>query len=145
MTTDTHISALVQEAIVRKLITPADGDALFQQMKWENQYALHVRYGDPLPWPEWQMVPTRGRTIAEAPLDPVVVLKNIDCWSYQCAEYQGYDETTAAILMSGLRDLIMVELGRGEHDVYQLPGYHDACWGIDVWSDVVKITQVVLP
>lgn len=134
MTTDVHMSALVQEAMVRGLCQPDDMDSIWQQMKFSNQYALHRRYGDRLPFDEPSKIPV-DRSYVEAPLNPVVIHKSVACWMYQCAEYDGYDQIGPAVLVIEMQKLIENELGY--EDMYHHPDYNDAPWGIDSWGDVI--------
>lgn len=136
MVTDTHLSALVQEAVVRGIVPPADADGLWCRMKWENHYALHCRYGDELIWDDSTEVPC-ARTSVEAPLDPWAVLKGISCWGYQCAEFDGWDQTAAHITMNGLGDVLRLELGLVDDDQHYRSEYDRAPWGIDMWGDVI--------
>ena len=134
MVTDVHLSALVQEAMVRGLCQPDDMDSLWQQMKFSNQYALHCRYGDRLPFDEPSKIPV-DRSSIEAKLDPIVVHKNIRCWNYQCAEYDGYHEIGCAVLMTELEKLIEIE--HDVDDMYAVPGYEEAPWGIQSWGEIM--------
>lgn len=140
MTSDVHRSALVQEAIVRGLIPPHDADQLWQRMTFDNHLALFVRYGDQLPVDSWEDIQVR-REVVEAPLNPWGILKGISCWNYQCAEFYGWDQTTAHLLMDALVDLISLELGvpRDDHpDTYfYRPEYNDAPWGINSWEQII--------
>jgi hypothetical protein len=144
MTTDIHRSALVQEAIVRGLVAPAEADRLWQRLTWDNHYALHCRYGDELEWDSWEDVPVE-RTAIEAPLNPWAVLKAISCWNYQCAEFDGWDQTTAHILMQDVWDLICLELDVLDDQPYNDPRYNDPPWGVDAWEQVLASSSSTTP
>ena len=54
-------------------------------------------------------------------LEPVEVLKAIDCYEYQSCEHPDWKDSTAAKLCDQLRSRMIAEL----------PGYEEAAWGLD--------------
>jgi hypothetical protein len=94
----------------------------------ENHHSVNCRYGEdtePPPYPA---------PVAEVILDPVAVVKAIDCFAYQSCEHAGWDASRAADYCARLRVAALAGLplepgdpvGRG----YPV-GYDDAPWGID--------------
>lgn len=140
MTSDIHRSALVQEAVVRGVIWPEQADELWQRMTFDNLWALHCRYGDPMPVDNSEDLEVK-RTHVEHPLDPWVLLKSISCWNYQCAAFDQWDQTTAHRYIDQLRELLMAELGVDDETYYAHP-FWSKCdvWGIDRWEQVMACT-----
>ena len=95
------------------------------QMLWrENHLSVNHRY-DELP-----KVEPSSPYIFERPLkrlqhngrlDPMQVLKAIDCYEYQSCEHPGWLKSEAKAYCGVLRRRI----------VHSLPGYDEASWGID--------------
>lgn len=135
LTSNVHRSALTQEAAVRGIIPFTDADRLWQQMTWDNHYALHIRYGDAIDWDSWEDVPLERESV-EAPLDPWVILKLISCWGYQCAEFDGWDKTAAHITMEAVAQHICAELDIPFDHYHGHEKYDAAPWGIDKWEEV---------
>jgi len=79
----------------------------------ENRVSVNRRYhdGDPVDI-EYRFHRTR--------LDPVIVLKLIDCYEYQSCEHDGWSESQAKRLCDQLR----------KEAVSKLPGYEEAPWGL---------------
>ena len=130
---DTHLSALVQSAVVEQVIPPFMADELWKRMKWNNMWALHVRYMDDAP-ETWTKVELNRDSI-EAPLRPAAVWKGIRCWGYQCAEWDGFDQTPEYKIMEELAKKLQYdnhipdEMG---HD-----WANDEPWGISEWKEIV--------
>lgn len=156
--TDTHISALVQQAVVMGVVEPGlEADNLWAKMKYDNLHALAVRYGDHEP-EDWTNVIV-NRSMVEAPLHKPTIWKNIGCWQYQCAEFDGWDQTEAHMTMRTLRELIEVDLlGKviidlDDGDSFDDENYQDLkrraderapsghCWGIGRWENVTDIPK----
>jgi hypothetical protein len=94
----------------------------------ENHLSVNCRYGEdsqPPPYP----APT-----AEVILDPVVVVKAVDCFAYQSCEHAGWDASRAADYCVRLRAAALdgPPLKPGDPAGRSYPvGYDDAPWGID--------------
>ena len=167
--TDLHISALVQAAQQEGIIaldkdTGLVADNLWAQMKWDNLYSLNQRYGDPLDYEDWTNLPNR-RTTFDGPLHLPAIWKQISCWMYQCAEFDGWDETYAHSIMRQLQKHIEIKLtgspvtkenghfadGNGEERYFDLgrqADEHDPsghAWGISTWHDVAQVPAYSMP
>ncbi len=133
LVTDVHLSAIIQQAIVEGHIDPSEADEYWLKMRMDNLYALHVRYGDRMPERDDVEV---VRSSVEAPLNPRVIAKSINCWSYQCAEFDGYTETTAHIMADQLLAKLMDKYNF-THDTMDpdstLP------WGLQSWGDAIDL------
>ena len=146
MTTPVHRSALVQAAIVYDVIDPISAQDLYRDMWYSNMLALHHRYGDT---PPDEVFFTNDRTTVEAPLDINVIILNINCWEYQCAEYEGYDIRWSAAVMNELRDKLLAKAGfdPGEDGMdlwYKNVRRHmDMPWGIHDWDEVMADAQAL--
>lgn len=63
------------------------------------------------------------------PVDPVQVLKTIDCFDYQSCEAADWEESEAYAICSALR----------HRAIQQLPGYDDAKWGApEAWEMIER-------
>lgn len=72
--------------------------------------------------------------IAEVVLDPVAVVKAVDCFVYQSCEHPGWETSRAADYCTRLRAAALAGLPvtvRGGGDRSYPAGYDDAPWGID--------------
>jgi hypothetical protein len=125
--TKDHIDVLVQAIIVEhggNFDTTADN---LGQMLWnENHESVNARYRED--------TETLGYAFVgmEAPLDPVVVLKAINCYDYQSCEHDGWEGSEAKFLMDWLRERLAPKAGLLSADaVYELRAYSEAPWGID--------------
>lgn len=130
-----HIDALVQAALIPTphardgIIADPDDAHVVGRMLWsECHRSVRSRYpGDAdgaLPGPTgltWAEITAYTYTPPSAPLPPVVVLKNLDCYEYQSCEHDGWTASEARKFCDRLRD----------HVIKLLPGYEAAPWGID--------------
>ena len=89
---DIHLSIIAQGAVQQGVITFDEADDLWIRMKFDNLYALHVRYKDPDPL-ETEI--KSNRSTVEAPLSLSAIKSACQCWQYQCAEWEDYYLTTA--------------------------------------------------
>lgn len=94
----------------------------------ENHRSVNCRYGEDSEPPGYP-APT-----AEVVLDPVVVVKAIDCFAYQSCEHAGWDASRAADYCARLRvpalSGLLQEPGDPAGRCFPV-GYDDAPWGID--------------
>lgn len=143
MTSRTHRSAITQSAVVESIIPPERAAWLFDELTRINRLALHHRYNDKHP----DELDLEHREVAEAPLDPNVLILNIGCLRYQCAEYDGWDDEEAMLIVEKLRRKLLDDQGyageEGEDRWYSDHGSKGP-WGIDSWNQVVAIEQVNL-
>ncbi len=113
---------LVSKRLIDLLVTAvgvgrgdrAASTQLGQRLWEENQKSLGARYHDNDPLPPYEFTPFEGS------IDPVVVLKQIDCYEYQSCEHDGWISSKAREFCTELRDTM----------IGQLPGYDEAPWGI---------------
>lgn len=94
----------------------------------ENHRSVNCRYGEDTEPPAYP-APT-----AEVILDPVAVVKAIDCLAYQSCEHPGWDASRAAGYCTRLRDAALtgLPLEPGNPDEHRYPvGYDKAPWSID--------------
>lgn len=117
--------SIVDVDVMTTHLAPSWKDCLGRLWWYENHASVAYRYpnhADDLPGPV-------GLTLAEIRdeyqhilhLDPVVVLKAIDCWRYQSCEHPGHEKSAAWRLAGTLMHIT----------IYNLPGYDAAPWGID--------------
>jgi len=93
-----------------------DGAERVGAMLWaENRASVNSRYD------EDQLEPVYTRTIRPATVEPVQVLKALDCYKYQSCEHDGWPESEAHAFCDALRHCA----------IGCLPGYEEAAWDID--------------
>lgn len=118
-----HIDALVTQALVEGLIEPEWANLVGVMLWTENHNSVNIRYREDTLVPEY---------VYEAPgfdLDPLKVHTLIDCWDYQCAEWEGYDKTPGARLMASLQNVITAKHGTPSSD-------ERGPWGIESMEEV---------
>jgi hypothetical protein len=94
----------------------------------ENHRSVNCRYGEDTEPPSYP-APT-----GEVILDPVAVVKAIDCFAYQSCEHAGWDASRAADYCGRLRIAALDGLPRkpdGPASRGYPIGYDNAPWGID--------------
>ncbi len=101
-------------------------DETAQMLRRENLRSLNSRYGDPVPEATETLVNT-GHVIRAGRLDPVSVLKAIDCYEYQSCESSDWPDTRAAAYCRTLAGAM----------IRQLPGYVDAPWEVTDYREVL--------
>ena len=123
LVTKDHIDCLVQSLFVAGLIEPDQTNQIGAELWLENHRSLNDRYGDPVPEKlEYAF------TGIEAPLDPAIVLKLLDCYNYQCGNKWG--SSLAIELMELLHEKLIAQDG--------VDRQVDGLWGID------RLEQAVL-
>lgn len=146
LTSDVHVSALVQQACIEGLIDWKEADIWWNRAKWQNHYALLCRYGDELPAENAEDLECR-RTTVEAELHPAKVFDLWRCWNYQCAEFEGYDKTAVSILLEGLSTVLVYKYPEffDAHDNGDGGFYYDSkietTWGITDWDEVIWVKE----
>ena len=103
---DATTSALAQQAAISGLIDMTEIEQLGRRIKLDNLIATWHRYAG-----RHEPKPTMGDVhfklqVAEGPLHPLVIKQLIECWDYQCMEYQGFDKTPTNELMHKLWELL---------------------------------------
>ena len=126
LVTKDHIDCLVQSLFVAGLIEPDQTNQIGAELWLENHRSLNDRYGDPVPEKlEYAF------TGIEAPLDPAVVLKQVDCYNYQSCEGEArWLNSEALELMELLYEKLIAQDGVDRRV--------DGLWGID------RLEQAVL-
>lgn len=100
LVSDPTIDVIVYAAQSYGIITPASADVFGQSIKRQNQYALHVRYGDPMPLvTEYRYTPFQFKVRRRA-IDGC-----IRCWEYQCSEFDGVEGTAISQLVQAVYTL----------------------------------------
>ena len=129
--TDVHLSAMVQGMGQLGMLS-LDADDMWIQLYHDNAVALFFRYNDELV--DITEVESK-RTVAEAPLDLRKVYGAAQCWSYQCAEWKGYEDTYAHRAVTAMIEAIEKELGEDIKESYE-------AWSVTTWADVVDTSNM---
>ena len=104
---------------------PIDAPAMAARWYAQNVRSVEARY----PGDAGTADPYTFRPVTET-LDPVWVLKSIQCAAYQSCETDDYQTTRAALDLDALRAAVLAALGHGpDYKFRTLPGYDDAPWG----------------
>ena len=138
MTSRVHRSAIVQSCVVEQTIEPQEAARLFNELTRINRLALHHRYGEPHP----DTMDEDHREVCEAPLDIDVLIKNIGCLRYQCAEYDRWDDEWAMRTIEDHRMHLLAIEGYMQNDEgleawYENIDRGELPWGIDNWEQVI--------
>ena len=123
LVTKDHIDCLVQSLFVAGLIEPDQTNQIGAELWLHNYQNLNDRYGKPIP-----ETIDYTYTGIEAPLDPAIVLKQLDCYNYQCGNKWG--SSLAIELMDLLYEKLITQDGVDRRV--------DGLWGID------RLEQAVL-
>ena len=123
LVSDTHLSYLASAAIlfqVQPVLTPGQpavmtGDEIVELLEFENLLSVGYRYTGQVAFPVL-MAPTWTFTNVE----PVQLLKAIECYEYQACEHPEWDGSKAAALCKALKATAITKL----------PGYSGAKWGL---------------
>ena len=116
-----HIDLLVGAALAHGLAGRRDTADELGAALWEENYAsVNYRYAD-CSGRDLQLCPSYHYDPSTPTSDPVVLLKQLDCYEYQTCEHQGWLDSRARQLCSALRSAA----------IHSLPGYKAAPWGID--------------
>lgn len=105
----------------------------------ENHRSVNYRYREDSKPPAYP-APT-----AEVILDPVAVVKAVDCFAYQSCEHPGWQTSDAAVYCQRLRAAAMTGLPvePGDADGHRYPlGYDGAAWSIDRLAQAAAALQV---
>ena len=105
----------------------------------ENHRSVNYRYG------EDSEPPTYPAPAAEVILDPVAVVKAVDCFACQSCEHPGWQTSRAADYCHRLPAAALtglpLEPGDPDGRLYPL-GYDEAAWGIDRLAQAVAAVWV---
>jgi hypothetical protein len=121
-----HIHYLVTAAAEYGLIRFREQDKTGQMLWDENIKSVQYRYNDDavedLPGPVNETYRYRHLAIGNLPLvDPVVLIKQCQCYDYQSCEHPGWETSAAKRLSHALASTA----------ISRLPGYDQAPWGLD--------------
>ena len=134
MVSDAHIDALVTFAVRHQVsyrvngsridVTKNNAEEIGQMLVDENYRSLNARYSERTEEyfgkaPTYRLKITRALAVPE--LEPVVILKQCDCYAYQACETDDWEKTTAFEIIKSIKGAA----------VSALPGYDAAPWGID--------------
>jgi hypothetical protein len=109
------ISLLVNEASKAQTINGVDPSELGQMLWEENHRSINARYSSRL-----EVCPKYEFKRPSTPYSPLAVIKQIDCYSYQSNEHDGWKESKAHRFCEELKDRL----------ISSLPEYDAAPWGI---------------
>lgn len=119
-----HIRYLVSAAKLYGMAAAENPTALGQMLWDENLKSIHARYPDTIgnppnmPGPIGEDFKYIHQTVSR--IDPVQVLKAIQCLEYQSCEHEGWKQSRAKQVLDGLM----------HHTIDKLPGYDKAQWEI---------------
>lgn len=97
---DVLVNAIAQYGITSKDARRLDYRALGQLLWDENARSVDHRYQETNPRDRYVLHTTEGD------LDPVAVLKAVDCYIYQSCEHPGWEDSDAHTWMTRLREAI---------------------------------------
>jgi hypothetical protein len=126
-----HIDALVLAGVQFGLATQPTPQALAAVGTglWQANHASVNHH-----YHQIHLAPAYPAPTATVVLDPVTVVKLIDCYVYQSCEHPGWQTSPAAEFCRRLREILMRDLPidtaldhRGPYPI----GWQDAPWGID--------------
>jgi len=112
--TKEHIDLLVAAAKGEDEMDGIEPDALGAMLWAENHKSVNCRYSEATEAPAYKFTPPRGK------IDPVVVLKQINCYAYQTCEHKEWEASKAYKFCENLKNAM----------IHSLPGYEAAPWGI---------------
>lgn len=128
-----HVDVLVLAGVQFRVSYDRDGAAALGPVVlaavgadlWaENHRSVDHRYDDN-PEPDAYSAPT-----AEVVLDPVAVVKAVDCFVYQSCEHPGWETSRAADYCTRLRAAAMAGLPLEDGDPRYPRGWQEAPWGV---------------
>jgi hypothetical protein len=104
--------------------TRDEADRIGQLLMRENRLSLNHRYNES----EVEDIYAYTRSARPRAIDPVVILKAIDCYEYQSCEHPGWEASEARGFCQALRRRM----------IRRLPGYDQAPWEIGSREQYVK-------
>jgi len=108
---------------LRRQATPKQADRIGQMLVRENRLSVNHRYGEN----EVEGIYTFEGS-PSAPVDPVVILKAVDCYEYQSCEHPGWERSEAHAFCQALRRRM----------IRRLSGYEEAPWEIHAREQYVQ-------
>ncbi|MGM1065623.1 hypothetical protein [Saccharothrix sp. Mg75] len=140
---DILVNAMAQLDIVPKDLG-ADGFRTLGQKLWhENHTSVNHRYSERTPTPRYRLHTT------EADLDPILLLRAVDCYTYQSCEHPGWEDSEAHALTRrlhaavldgnpGLAEVVRTPIGLRRRYT-TLAAYRGAPWGFDSLDQAVPV------
>lgn len=119
----THIDVLVN-ALHEHGVTTIAPNELGALLWQENHASVSWCYDEPVAAPPYAADTT------EAPIDPIVLAKAIDCYVYQSCEHPGWASSIAHRLVDALTEKVAERLGVSANGWKTLRAYSKAPWGI---------------
>lgn len=124
---DMHISAIVKFAVENRVGVMVFGKqercyahenpaAWFKTLARANSNAVNERHKDDDDSAHKTLIASPLRSL----LEPVKLLKLIDCLEYQCSSWSDYELSTAEAMCESIRAMA----------IRKLPGYEDAPWDV---------------
>ena len=104
--------------------TPDEAERIGQMLLRENRLSVNHRYGQS----EVEDIYTYKGSARPRAVDPIVILKALDCFEYQCCEHPGWVTAEAFSFCHALRRRM----------IRRLPGYDQAPWEIGSREQYVK-------
>lgn len=104
--------------------TAEEADRIGQMVTRENRLSVNHRYNES----EVEDIYAYDGPAQVRSVDPVVILKAIDCYEYQSCEHPGWEASEAFAFCQALRRRM----------IRRLPGYDDAPWEIGSREQYVK-------
>jgi hypothetical protein len=101
---------------VRRQATPDQADRIGQILMRENRLSVNHRYNENEVEDIYSFTPIKG-TVR---VNPVMILKAIDCYEYQSCEHPGWEGSEAHAFCEALRRRM----------IRRLPGYDEAPWEV---------------
>lgn len=127
-----HIDCLVQAMIVEGIVPMADATSTGKLLWDENHRSVNCRYDESESTPDYVF---EG---VEAPLDDLVVWRQLDCYDYQTCEHaEWHDPTNPARALHDRLEAIY-RARYGSESSYDVTVVGELPWGIDTIEQAVK-------
>ena len=110
--------------VLRREATPSEAERIGQMLMRENRLSVNYRYGES----EAEDLYTFEPPAMTVHVEPVVILKTIDCFEYQSCEHPGWEDSEAHAFCQALRRRM----------IRRLPGYAEAPWEIGSPGEYLK-------
>jgi hypothetical protein len=132
-----HIDALVTAYLhsqhFDKQRTSEENNQLGQMLWHENHQSVNCRYNERKVTPNYKFSSCSSCVNGDGTrtkLSTVALFKLVNCYMYQTSEHGGWTESKAYEFCNNLRERLAAKLGVKVDEVYKLPEYDAAPWGI---------------